>query len=141
MFSKSCNYALRAVLYLAIYSDDENKLGVEIMSQELAVPKEYLAKILQHLSKRGIISSSRGRSGGFYMNNIEKKASLQHVIKEMGDWHIMEECVLGLPSCSEQRPCPMHHNVADYRQKLNDNFTQVSVEDMAYKIITNKLRI
>lgn len=141
MFSKSCNYAIRAVLYLAIYSDEENKLGAEIMSQELSIPKEYLAKILQHLSKRRIISSSKGRSGGFFMDKNKKKASLQHIIKEMGDWYIMEECVLGLPSCSEQRPCPMHRNVADYRNKLMENFTQVSVEKMAFKIISNKLRI
>ena len=67
MFSNSCQYAIRAVLYLAIHADTHHKLGAEVLAGALGIPRHFLAKILQQLAKNKLISSSRGRNGGFFL--------------------------------------------------------------------------
>ena len=68
MFSKSCKYGIRAVLYLAVHSTNEKRLGVTEIASELDVPKHFLAKILQQLAKENLISSTKGPTGGFFLN-------------------------------------------------------------------------
>ncbi len=58
MLSNSSKYALKAVLFLALHTDENNKMMVKDISARTNVPKAYIAKLLQELSKRNIISST-----------------------------------------------------------------------------------
>ncbi|HQF42964.1 MAG TPA: Rrf2 family transcriptional regulator, partial [Ignavibacteriaceae bacterium] len=63
-FSKRCEYGLQAVIYLA--SKENNALcSAKEISEELSIPKEFISKILQDLTEKGIIFSRKGRDGGF----------------------------------------------------------------------------
>ena len=47
MFSKQTQYALRAIIYLAVNASPQKKIGVNVIAEELGVPKQFLSKILQ----------------------------------------------------------------------------------------------
>ena len=70
MFSKATEYALRATIYIAQKSSEENKIGIDEIAKVIGSPKSFTAKILQQLSKNQIIDSIKGPNGGF---SIEKK--------------------------------------------------------------------
>lgn len=64
IFSRQCEYALQAVLYLALRPEGE-MTSIKEMTDKLGIPYHFLAKILQDLSKKGLLSSLKGPTGGF----------------------------------------------------------------------------
>ena len=140
MFSKSCKNAIRAVLYLAIHSDEDRKLGVDSIATELGVSRHFLAKTLQLLAKADFISSARGPNGGFYLNAANRRSNLLSIIRYMDGPESVSECVLGLPNCSNDNPCPFHVHVKKFRDGLNQFLFMQSIEEAAKRISQEDLR-
>ena len=63
MLSNTSKYAIRAVIYLALFSSDEKKIGIREISKELGLPTPFLGKILQMLAKQKILNSTKGPMG------------------------------------------------------------------------------
>ena len=68
MFSNTTKYAIKAVLYLAINSNTEKRVVISEIANSINVPQAYIAKLLQELSRKNIISSLRGPNGGFFLS-------------------------------------------------------------------------
>lgn len=141
MFSKSCKYAIRAVLYLAVHSSEEKKFGVKEIAEALNIPGPFLAKLLQQLSRLGLIASSKGPSGGFYLNEENMAAPLRLVIEAIDGPDIFSSCILGLPVCSSDNPCPLHTKAITYREGLLKLVEDQSIRDLAKRIHRMKLSL
>lgn len=141
MFSKSCKYAIRAVLYLAVHSNEEKKLGVKEIAEELDVPKHFLAKLLQQLSRHGLISSTKGPSGGFYMSEEDLHKPLRLVVESIDGPDVFSSCILGLPVCSSENPCPLHTTAYAYRQGLLELLGKQDIEKLAEQVKAEELKI
>ena len=76
MFSKACKYGIRAVLFLVVNGDENSRISPETIAETLEVPRHFLAKILQQLSKNGLVSSVKGPGGGFFLSPENRQ---QHV--------------------------------------------------------------
>jgi len=139
MFSNSSKYALKAVLYLAVHTDENTKMMVKDISERINVPKAYLAKLLQELSKRKIISSTRGPKGGFYINPSNKNQTLMQIIEVIDGKKKMESCVLGLEDCNEQKPCPIHRLISPSRSKMIALLESKTINDLATDLELNKV--
>src|SRR5690554_5041392 len=68
VFSKSCEYAMRAVFYIARSTQEGRRVSIREIAEKIKSPEPFLAKILQKLSKEGIVQSIKGPNGGFYLN-------------------------------------------------------------------------
>lgn len=141
MFSKSCQYALRAVLYLAVHSSPARKYGVKELVEALDVPGPFLAKILQQLSRQHLISSYKGPSGGFFMSEENLEASLIEVVESIDGKEVFKSCILGLPVCSSENPCPLHTNAFVYRENLVSLLKNHSVAELAERIAAEHIRL
>lgn len=141
MFSKSCKYAIRAVLFLAVHSKEERKFGVKEVSEAIDVPGPFLAKLLQQLSKQGLIASTKGPNGGFYLNDQNKETPLKQIIDAIDGPEVFHACILGLPVCSSANPCPLHAKALVYRDGLLDLVETQSIADLAKKIQKMKLSL
>ncbi|MEZ4932238.1 MAG: Rrf2 family transcriptional regulator [Saprospiraceae bacterium] len=133
MFSKTCQYAIRAVLYLAVHTSDKNA-GVNELAEALNAPKHFLAKILQQLSKHGLVSSIKGPNGGFFMGEKNLKATLEDIILCIDGPDVFTGCVMGLPQCSGENPCPLHVQANAYRQGLQFHLKYQSIGEMAVMV-------
>lgn len=135
MFSKATEYAIRATIFLARESAEDNKLGIEQISKAIDSPKSFTAKILQLLTKDNrVVSSVRGPNGGFYLSPEAKKLPVRAVLVAMGEEAILEKCVMGLKRCSEVKPCPMHNQYKGIKKQLISLFTQKSIQQLASEI-------
>lgn len=141
MFSKACKYGIRAALLLAANTDEENKMGVDEIANKLNVPKHFLAKILQQLSRYKLISSAKGPSGGFFMSKLNKNASLLSIITCIDGDDQFKGCILGLPQCSDKKPCSFHEEFKTYRKRLMDSFKKETIEESAQRIEEFKLKL
>ena len=141
MFSKSCKYGLRGVLYLAQVSNEGNKVGVKELSEHLNIPVHFMAKILQDLARKRIISSTKGPNGGFFLTEQEKKQNLITIVVAIDGMARFEECSMGLRECSNEHPCPLHFGIKSLRQNIIDQLTNTSLDDFANKLKAGKIRL
>ncbi len=135
MFSNATKYAIRAVLFLSTNKATAIKYKVDIIAKDLVVPKAFLGKILQKLAKNNLISSTRGRGGGFYLSESNLSKSLLDIVVCIEGYNIFDECVLGLPVCSEKRPCRLHHQYKECKQKFTQIISDISIDGL----VENKL--
>lgn len=135
MFSKSTEYALRAVIYIAQKGSEEKKLGLDEISKAIDSPASFTAKILQQLTKDNkVVSSVRGPNGGFYITDKAKKLPVRAVLEAMEEDEVLEKCVLGLAECSETKPCPMHSEYKLIKQQLTSLFSKKTIQLLAEEI-------
>ncbi len=118
MFSKTCEYAIRAMLFIAQKSKSGNKIGIKEIAKGIDAPEYFIAKILQDLSRRGLVQSAKGPNGGFYLEKNELKCSLADVVRAVDGDRIFSGCGLGLKECSETHPCPIHHEFKKIRKDM-----------------------
>ncbi len=132
MFSKSTEYALRAIIYLAQKSSNDHKISITELAEAIDSPKSFTAKILQKLTKNDIlISSITGPNGGFYLTELAKKKSLLNVLNLLEDEGIITGCILGLKECSETNPCPMHSQYKKIKPQLLDMLDHKTIQELA----------
>ncbi len=130
MFSKSTEYALRAVVYLAKNSSEEERLGIKTIARDLGFPESYLGKVLQHLVRKKIIFSSKGPTGGFYANSKTMDISLLDIIDANEGLSFFKRCGLGLVECDDDKPCPIHDDYHVFRDGLYKSLSEKKVKDV-----------
>lgn len=130
IFSKTCEYAMRAVFFIAHRTADGGRVGIKEISIGVQSPEHFLAKILQDLSKRGLVKSVKGPNGGFYMDAITLKRPLADVVEAVDGNGIFIGCSLGLDYCSELNPCPLHHQFKEIRNQISELLKQTTIEEL-----------
>ena len=137
MFSKATEYALRATIYIAQKSSEENKLGLAEIAKAIDSPKPFTAKILQQLTSGDkIVSSARGPNGGFFLTEKARKLPVRAILEAMKEDEVLKKCVLGLKLCSETKPCPMHIQYKSIKQQLIKLFETKTIQSLANEITT-----
>lgn len=131
MFSNATKYAIRTVLHLAGKDKTTPKSKVSDLAKELGLPKPYLSKILQKLAKADLISSSKGRGGGFYLTEDNLKKTLLDIIVCIDGSNTLNECILGQPTCSDENPCSLHHYYKDIKRDLLMVISDASIEKLS----------
>ena len=134
MLSNACQYAIRSVLYLSIHSDEKTRIGVKKVAAELETPQPFLAKLLQQLAKSNLVSSIKGPNGGFYLTEKNSKNSLWDIVKCIDGVEKFETCFLGLSSCSDENPCPVHFIVSPFKDKLLNDFRDKTIAQFTEEI-------
>ena len=127
MFSRTCEYAIRAMIFIAQKSDADIKVGIREIAQGIAAPEQFIAKILQQLGRQGLVQSIKGPNGGFYLDEDLKHNKLLEVVEAIDGNRLFTGCGMGLKNCSEKRPCPLHHEFKAIRKRLHDLLSSVSV--------------
>jgi len=132
MFSKACEYALRAVLYISIKGVNGSRLGIPEIAKEVDAPLAFTGKILQTLVRERIISSIKGPNGGFFIDPRSKPVPLSAIIKAIdGGDDVLHTCALGLKECSDKFPCPIHDEIKRYKDRLRKVMRETTVQSLA----------
>jgi len=118
MFSKTCEYAIRAMIYIAQQSAVGKRVGFQEVADEIEAPKSFIAKILQELSRKKLVESAKGPNGGFFVDQQAMNLPLSEIVKAFDGDKIFTGCGLGLPYCSEVNPCPIHHEFKAIRNQI-----------------------
>ncbi|POY35162.1 transcriptional regulator [Solitalea longa] len=139
MLSKTCEYAIRALVYIVFKSQKGNKLSIKDIAYEIDSPEHFTAKILQTLSRQGIVSSTKGPNGGFYIEKDSSPIPIINVIKAIDGPKPLDTCVLGLKACNDLEPCPMHKDYKGIKQNLLALFSTKTIQDLAEDVAEGKL--
>ena len=130
MFSKTCEYAIRALIFIAQKSKEGYKVGIKEIAAGTDAPEYFIAKILHDLSKKNLVLSQKGPSGGFYLDDAFLKNSLADVVIAIDGDKIFSGCGLGLAYCSEKKPCPIHNQFKKVRKDIYDMLASAQLNQL-----------
>lgn len=108
------------MIFIAKRSKAGEKAGIKEISKEIDSPESFIAKILQDLSRKGLVLSTKGPNGGFFLDEKLLNGSLATIVKSVDGEKIFSGCGLGLKQCSEAKPCPIHHQFKVIRENMRD---------------------
>jgi Rrf2 family protein len=134
MISKSCQYALRAVVYLASNTNSTSRLNVKQISKEIDAPEAFTAKTLQLLNKHNIITSLKGPYGGFFIEEHQLDLAILNIVHAVDGLQIFTSCGFGLKQCSSKHPCAFHDLYAPVRSKMKEAFEKTTIQKLAKNV-------
>lgn len=140
LLSKTSEYALQALIYLAAQPAGEPVLSRDI-SDFLRVPAQYLAKILQDLAKRGVLDSFKGRGGGFILRPGAEQMNILDIVEVVEGQPFGQGCVLGLKACADETACPMHYHWKPLKTDVMGLLAQQTIGSMAEAVRAGRYRI
>lgn len=122
-------YAVRAVLYLA--SQPEGKVSlVNEISEAQDVPRSYLSKIMQHLTKAGLVRSRRGAKGGFILARPANEITLRETIEAIEGPIHLNVCLIKKGECPRDEVCPVHPIWKEAQRKLFEVLDSKTMADL-----------
>lgn len=135
MFSKACQYGIKASVYIASQSELGNRVSLKDIAYNINSPEAFTAKILHQLAKQNILSSLKGPNGGFGIpeGNAEK-IKLSNIVAAIDGDSIYNGCALGFDSCNVLQPCPMHNKFFDIRENLKEMLENTSLSELANEL-------
>ena len=134
MFSKACEYAIKATIYIAQQSHQDRRANVKEVAKSVNAPEAFTAKILQQLCRANILVSVRGKQGGFvFPISNQKLIKIYDVVTLMDGDGLFVNCGLGLHKCSSDNPCPVHDDFKIVRDNLVAMTQKYSFYDLAIK--------
>ena len=140
ILSRTSQYAIQALIYIAT-----QPRGVPILNRTVAqylnVPPAYLAKIMQNLSRGGLLYSFRGRQGGFCLREGCEKTDLMQILTLVEGPDLTENCVMGLKICSNETACPMHAKWHPIKLKIVELLHKQTLEKLAAAVKSGKYRL
>jgi len=138
LYSKPCEYAIRALAFMARRGDQKPAQGQEIAVAE-KIPGPVLGKILQDLVRKGLLESRRGPGGGFRLARRAELITLRDVVAAIDGLDHFHDCVAGLEMCGEDAPCPLHDSWKVIRGQILHDLETTTVAQMAMAVNRKKL--
>ena len=139
MFSKACEYGIKAIAYIAKESLDGNRVKIGDISANTDTPGAFTAKILGLLAKNHIVISQTGPHGGFEITKDKmKEVKLSEIVRIIDGDAIYNGCALGYHECNNERPCSMHHKFVKVRADIKKMLTSTTIYDLAQGVKTGK---
>lgn len=141
LLSKTSIYGIQAALYVASLEQKQKYVPIRQISEDLNISFHFLTKILQTLTQHNIMTSYRGPNGGVAFAKPIREISLMDMVSAIENPDFFSGCIMELPGCGEENPCPLHAYWGGLRDNLKSIFENTNLEDLRDKIIQNNLRI
>lgn len=105
--TRAADYGVRVMIHLATLEEDKRALLPELAAATDA-PESFLSKVLQSLARAKLISSWRGKSGGFAILPRGREATMYEVIAAIDGPICLNVCLVDGEVCKRQPECPAH---------------------------------
>jgi len=126
MMSRTAEYALRAVVWLAAHPD--SAVTGQALAAATQVPSDYLAKVMQSLVRAGLVDAQRGKNGGFSLVSAPEALTILDVINAVEPVRRIRNCPLGLPG--HEALCPLHRSLDNIAGQLEDAYAAIRLADL-----------
>ena len=128
--TRAADYAVRVMIHLAGLPP-----GTRVSRSELSTsaecPEQFLCKVLQSLTKAGLIVSHRGNTGGFELEERHRRASLLDVVQAIEGPIHLNVCLNQDRGCTRQTWCPAHNVWAEAQRALSDVLGNATISELA----------
>ena len=113
-----------------MHSSKDKNVGLIEIAENQEIPRYFLSKILQELVKAGLLESMKGPNGGFKLSKKPEKITLIDIIKAIDGLEVFTRCGIGFKKCSDDHPCPIHHDFKKVREKVYELFKKKTLKEL-----------
>lgn len=129
IISRTAEYALRAIVHLAAAEGETVSQTVGQIAHGTQVPVGYLSKVLQSLSRAGLIVSQRGLGGGFRLAKAPEQTSILEVVQAIEPMERLTTCPLGLEAHGTNL-CPLHRRLDGAMALIEAQFRATTIAEL-----------
>lgn len=129
LYSKSCEYAIRALLH-SVPTLQHPYFTARQVCRKAKIPEPFTRKTLQELVQKGFLKAATGPGGGYALTRPPKEVTILSIIRAVDGPAVYEECVMGLPQCDDARPCPMHDTWKATRSHMLGGLRSKTLQDL-----------
>jgi Rrf2 family iron-sulfur cluster assembly transcriptional regulator len=138
MLSNTCKYALRALIYLGKNSEEDKRIGIKRISEDLGLSSPFLGKILQNLVKQKLLVSTKGPNGGFALAKDADNITLYDIVIKVDGEEFFTNCLISLEPCKTHDPskplCPVHSQYDKLRGEIGTFYKETTLEIISQDI-------
>ena len=127
--TRAAEYAMRVMIHLASQTDG-TRVRLKSLADESGVPENFLAKLLQSLSKAELVLSQRGPTGGFELAPHARAATMLDVLQAIEGPVALNVC-LGESGCERQKWCPAHEVWTRAQSAMVDELRKSTLGELA----------
>lgn len=126
--TQRCDYAVRAVLYLASRSGSQVN-GDEICSAT-GVPVTAVRELMQVLGRAQLVQSRAGRNGGYSLSGDPTETTVRHIVEAVEGPIDPSFCELQGVNCSLVNHCSLHYLWQRIQEELREELSSLTVADL-----------
>ncbi|MBI2422722.1 MAG: Rrf2 family transcriptional regulator [Candidatus Hydrogenedentes bacterium] len=138
LYSKGCQYALRALTFVIAEKSKDRFLAKDIC-EKAEIPEYFTRKVLQSLVQGGFLEAHRGPGGGYSLTREPAEITLLEVIKAVEGDDTFDHCILGFAECGRGNPCPLHHIWVDSKKALLENLSNTTLAQLTALTLKRKM--
>jgi len=127
--TKKADYGLMAVKYLAEHAG-EPSLSAKDIAEAYHIPGQLLAKILQKLTREGLLRSHAGMNGGYSLTRAANDISAFEVIRAIDGPLFITSCTTGTSVCDLTASCTIKEPLARVNESIIDLLRKTRISDL-----------
>lgn len=128
--TRAADYAVRVMIHLAGMPPG-SRASRSALAEAAECPEQFLSKVLQSLTRSGLVISHRGNTGGFELPALHRRASLLQVVEAIEGPMRLNVCLTSNAACSRRGSCPAHLVWVKAQQAMADVLANAFVEDLS----------
>lgn len=128
ILNRDTDYAIRALVYMA--QSPKQLVSVKTLVDDLHMPRAFSRRLLQILSREGILQSSKGKGGGFGLLKSPARIKLEDLVEIFQRGFIETRCIFKKKICPDVATCPLRYKLKGIEKKVIDELAAVSIADL-----------
>lgn len=137
--TRLADYAVRAIIHLAAKEAGDLATTAEIAEKQ-SIPQSFLAKVMQALTRAGVVRAHRGKTGGFSLMDRAEDVTIRRIIEAVEGPIILNRCLTREGECDRDVFCGAHPVWREAQEALVKVLESYSAADMAKKQLANLKR-
>jgi Rrf2 family protein len=131
--SKKADYALIAMKHLAIRPDSASASAREI-AEQYDIPVELMAKVLQRLARRGLVTSHQGTRGGYRLARAASIISVADIIQAIDGPLTVTACSTEAENCEQYAKCSVRDPLWRIRERILSALATCSLQEVCTEV-------
>ena len=128
--TRAADYAIRVMVHLAGMPEGSRASRADL-AEAAECPEQFLSKVLQSLTRAGLVISHRGNTGGFELPRVHRETSILQVVEAIEGPIRLNVCLVSDDACSRQAWCPAHVVWAEAQKTMTDVLQSATISGLA----------
>jgi Rrf2 family protein len=128
--TRAADYAVRVLIYLAS-QPARTRASRSGLAEAAECPEQFLSKVLQNLTRAGLVVSHRGNTGGFELPVGRQDVSLLEVVEAIEGPVRLNLCLTSSEACARHGGCPAHTVWLEAQNAMLDVLQRCTIRDLA----------
>jgi len=128
--TRAADYAVRVMIHMAGLPPD-TRVSRNDLAEAADCPDQFLSKVLQSLTRAGLVISHRGNTGGFVLPLSARHTSLLQIVEAVEGPIRLNVCLISAAACERQTFCPAHGVWAEAQAAMTGVLRKATIDVLA----------